>query len=58
MVLDATHGAAGGVAALARQAIEHGAGKQQIAEAVQVAHFTSGVGALYTASIGLAEVFE
>ncbi len=58
MVLDATHGAVGGVTSLARQAIEHGAGKEEILEAIQVANFISGVGSLYTASFGLAEVFK
>jgi len=58
MVLDATHGAAGGVTSLARQAIKHGAGKDEIVEAIQVANFISGVGSVYTASFGLAEVFK
>jgi alkylhydroperoxidase/carboxymuconolactone decarboxylase family protein YurZ len=58
MALDAAHGAAGGVTALARQALEHGAGKGEIVEAIQVAHFISGVGSVYTASFGLGELFE
>jgi alkylhydroperoxidase/carboxymuconolactone decarboxylase family protein YurZ len=58
MVLDAAHGAVGGVTSLARQAIEHGAAKEEILEAIQVANFISGVGSLYTASFGLAEVFK
>jgi alkylhydroperoxidase/carboxymuconolactone decarboxylase family protein YurZ len=58
MALDAAHGAAGGVASLARQAVEHGAGKEEILEAVQVANYVNGVGSVYTASFGLAEVFE
>ena len=58
MTLDAAHGAVGGVTALARQAIKHGAGKEEIVEAIQVASFVSGVGSVYTASFGLAEVFE
>jgi alkylhydroperoxidase/carboxymuconolactone decarboxylase family protein YurZ len=58
MVLDAAHGAAGGVTSLARQAIEHGAGKEEIVEAIQVANFISGAGSVYTASFGLAEVFK
>lgn len=58
MVLDAAHGAAGGVASLARQAIEHGAAKEEIVEAIQVANFVSGVGSVYTASFALAEVFK
>ena len=58
MVLDATHGAVGGVTSLARRAIEHGADKDEIVEAIQVANFISGVGSVYTASFGLAEVFK
>jgi len=58
MVLDAAHGAVGGVASLARQAIKHGASREEIAEAIQVANFISGVGSVYTASFGLAEVFK
>ena len=58
MVLDAAHGAAGGVAALARQAVKHGATREEIMEALHVANYISGVGSVYTASLGLAEVFE
>ena len=58
MALDAAHGAPGGVGSLARRAIEHGASKQQIIEAIRVANYVSGVGSVYTASFGLAEVFE
>jgi alkylhydroperoxidase/carboxymuconolactone decarboxylase family protein YurZ len=58
MALDAAHGAAGGVASLARQALEHGAGKEEIVEAIKVANYVNGVGSVYTASFGLAEVFE
>jgi alkylhydroperoxidase/carboxymuconolactone decarboxylase family protein YurZ len=58
MALDAAHGAAGGVASLARQAIAHGAGKAEIIEAIHVANYISGVGSVYTASFGLAEVFK
>jgi alkylhydroperoxidase/carboxymuconolactone decarboxylase family protein YurZ len=58
MALDAAHGAAGGVGFLARQAVEHGASKEQIVEAIQVASHVNGVGSVYTASFGLADVFE
>ena len=58
MALDAAHGAAGGVGALARQAVEHGAAREQIMEALRVAHYISGVGSVYTASFGLADLFE
>jgi alkylhydroperoxidase/carboxymuconolactone decarboxylase family protein YurZ len=58
MALDAVHGASGGVASLARQAVEKGATREQIMEALHVAGFIGGVGAVYTASFGLEEVFE
>jgi AhpD family alkylhydroperoxidase len=58
MALDAAHGAAGGVASLARQAVEHGATKEEIVEAIRVANYVSGVGSVYIASFGLAEVFK
>ncbi len=58
MALDAGHGAAGGVASLARQAMEHGASKEEIMEALYIADFISGVGTVYAASQGLSEVFK
>jgi alkylhydroperoxidase/carboxymuconolactone decarboxylase family protein YurZ len=58
MALDAAHGAVGGVTALARLAIKHGASQEEIMEALQVANFISGVGSVYTASFGLADVFK
>ena len=53
MALDASHGAEGGVAALARAALKAGATKQEIAEALRVAHFICGAGSTYTAGRGL-----
>jgi len=58
MALDAAHGAAGGVTSLGRQAIKHGASRAEIMEALRVANYVSGVGAVYTASLALAVVFE
>lgn len=58
MALDAAHGAAGGVTALARQAMKHGATKEEIMEAIHVANYISGVGSVYTASIGLSDIFK
>jgi alkylhydroperoxidase/carboxymuconolactone decarboxylase family protein YurZ len=58
MTLDAAHGATGGVAWLGRQAVEHGASKEEIVEAIRVANYVCGVGSVYCASFGLAEVFE
>jgi alkylhydroperoxidase/carboxymuconolactone decarboxylase family protein YurZ len=53
MALDAAHGAAGGVTALARQAMQAGAAKEEVAEALRVAHYVSGVGSVYTAAHAL-----
>ncbi len=53
MALDAAHGAADGVGSLARAAMQAGATKQEIAEALRVAHFVSGAGSTYTAARGL-----
>ncbi len=56
MAFDAAHGADKGVRALAQAAINCGATKEEIAEALRVAYYLSGVGALYTASAGLREL--
>lgn len=58
MALDASHGAAGGVTALAGQAREHGASKEEIMEALQVANYISGVGCVYAAAFALADAFK
>ncbi len=57
LAFDAAHGAANGVRALAHSALEAGATRQEIAEAVRVAYHLAGVGSVYTASQGLREVF-
>jgi alkylhydroperoxidase/carboxymuconolactone decarboxylase family protein YurZ len=57
MALDAAHGAVGGVRALAQEAMQAGATKQEIAEAVRVAQYVSGVGCVYTAAHALKEAF-
>jgi alkylhydroperoxidase/carboxymuconolactone decarboxylase family protein YurZ len=57
MAFDAAHGASNGVQSLARAALKEGATEREIAEALRVAYHLSGVGALYTGSIGLSEVF-
>ncbi len=56
MALDAAHGAENGVTALANQAIENGATKQEIAEVLAVLHHVSGGGSIYAASVGLSRV--
>lgn len=57
LVYDAAHGAGNGVAALARQALDAGATREEIAEALRVAFVLSGVGSLYTASQALRDLF-
>ena len=57
MALDAAHGAEGGVASLARAAMNAGASKDEVAEALRVAYFINGVGSTYTAGRGLAGLF-
>jgi alkylhydroperoxidase/carboxymuconolactone decarboxylase family protein YurZ len=56
LALDAAHGAANGVRALAAAAMRAGATKAEIGEALRVAYHLSGVGALYTGSIGLMDL--
>ena len=57
MALDASHGAVQGVKALAQLAMEAGATKEEIAEALRVAQYISGVGSVYTAAHALKELF-
>ncbi len=57
MALDAAHGASEGVASLAKQALQAGATKQEIAETLRIAQFICGVGSIYTAARGLRELF-
>jgi AhpD family alkylhydroperoxidase len=54
---DAAHGAANGVRSLAQQAINAGATKEEIGEAIRVAYVLSGIGSVYVASQGLKELF-
>lgn len=56
MAFDAAHGAAEGVGALAQRAIQAGATRAEVAEAVRVAGHLAGVGAYYTASRGLKDL--
>jgi alkylhydroperoxidase/carboxymuconolactone decarboxylase family protein YurZ len=57
MALDASHGAVGGVKALAQMALQAGATKKEIAEALRVAQYVSGVGSVYTAAHAFQELF-
>lgn len=50
MALDAAHGAVGGVRALAQMALDAGATKREVAEALRVAQYVSGAGSVYTAA--------
>ena len=56
MALDAAHGTTAGVAALARQALAHGASKEELLETLHVGNFISGVGCVYTAAAGLGDI--
>ena len=57
MAFDAAHGATNGVRALAGQAMQAGATRDEIAEALRVAYHLTGVGSVYCASQGLKELF-
>ena len=46
-----------GVKSLAQQAMEAGATKEEITEALRVAQYLSGVGCVYTAAQALGELF-
>jgi alkylhydroperoxidase/carboxymuconolactone decarboxylase family protein YurZ len=56
MVLDASHGAVQGVKSLAQAAVQAGATKDEIREALRVAQYVSGVGSVYTAAQALKEL--
>ncbi|MCX9084039.1 MAG: carboxymuconolactone decarboxylase family protein [Candidatus Methanoperedens sp.] len=56
LAFDASYGAANGVKSLALQAIEAGATKEEITEALRVAYYISGVGSLYTAAEALNDI--
>jgi len=56
MALDASLGAVQGVKSLARAAMQAGATREEILEAVRVANYISGVGSVYTAAQALKEL--
>lgn len=58
MAFDASYGAVNGVKSLAQQAMDSGATKEEITEALRVAQYLSGVGCVYTAAQGLKDLFE
>jgi alkylhydroperoxidase/carboxymuconolactone decarboxylase family protein YurZ len=57
MAFDESYGAVNGVKSLAQQAINAGATKEEITEALRVAEHLSGVGCVYTAGVALKELF-
>ena len=57
LALDASQGTAEGVMSLAQQALNAGATKEEIMEAVRVAQYVCGVGCVYTAAHAFKEIF-
>ena len=57
MALDASHGTTQGVKSLAQAAMQAGATKEEITEALRVAQYVSGVGSVYTAAPAFKELF-
>jgi alkylhydroperoxidase/carboxymuconolactone decarboxylase family protein YurZ len=58
LALDASLGADHGVVGLTRQALEKGASRQEVAEALHVAGYIAGAHAVYTAARALDQVFK
>lgn len=58
MAIDASHGASGGVRALAEAAMRAGATKEEVGEALRVAFYISGCGSFYTAAEALGDLFR
>jgi alkylhydroperoxidase/carboxymuconolactone decarboxylase family protein YurZ len=56
VALDASKGAANGVRSLASRAMEAGASKEQLMEALRVAAYISGASSVYTAAAGLQDL--
>jgi alkylhydroperoxidase/carboxymuconolactone decarboxylase family protein YurZ len=57
MALDASHGTVQGVKSLTQQAMQAGATKEEVMEALRVAQYISGAGAVYTAAHAFKEIF-
>ena len=53
LAIDASMGAVGGVHALAREALQAGATREEILETIRVVHFVGGHGKLHVAAQGL-----
>ena len=58
MALDASHGTVQGVKPLAQAAMQAGATREEITEALRVAQYIAGVGSVYTAAHALKEPFS
>jgi alkylhydroperoxidase/carboxymuconolactone decarboxylase family protein YurZ len=56
LAIDASQGAVGGVRALAKEALEAGATREEIMETIRVVHFVGGHGKLHVAAQGLKDV--
>jgi alkylhydroperoxidase/carboxymuconolactone decarboxylase family protein YurZ len=56
IALDASRGSVPGVAALAKQAMDEGATKDEIMETLRITNFIYGVGSVYTVAIALKEI--
>lgn len=56
MALDAANGAAGGVKSLAVQAMQAGATKEEVMQAIRITQYIFGAGAVYTASEALKDI--
>jgi alkylhydroperoxidase/carboxymuconolactone decarboxylase family protein YurZ len=56
MALDAANGAVDGVKVLATQAMQAGATKEEVLEAVRITQYIFGVGSVYTAARALEDV--
>ncbi len=57
IALDAAKGAVPGVQSLTLQALDVGATKEEIMDAVRVAQYISGVGCVYTAAAAFNDIF-
>jgi alkylhydroperoxidase/carboxymuconolactone decarboxylase family protein YurZ len=57
MALDAAHGTVEGVKSLTQLAMQAGATKEEVVEALRVAQYVSGVGAVYVAARAFKELF-
>ncbi|MFB3883853.1 MAG: carboxymuconolactone decarboxylase family protein [Thermodesulfobacteriota bacterium] len=57
MVFDASHGSVQGVKSLTQKAMQSGATKEEVMEALKVAQYMNGVGIAYTAANAFKDLF-